>query len=126
MIYCSIGIIQQNNYILSVSRKEDETDFGLPGGKVEPNETPEQGLCREILEETGIKVIDYKLIGDRTVENKYKVYIYSILHWTGIPVQMEPKSLVKWLSKQDLCSQKTFGNFNIHAFNLLYCSERKD
>ena len=41
---------------LSVSLKNDHTDFNLPGGKVEHNETYIQTGIREVKEETGIDV----------------------------------------------------------------------
>lgn len=118
MIICSVGVIEQNGYVLAVSRKDDDTDFGLVGGKVEENETPEQGLCREILEETGISAIKYKLIGCRNVDNK-KVFIYKVIDWVGVPMQMEENSIVKWLTKEEMCLQKTFGEFNKKTFEML-------
>lgn len=39
---------------LGVSRKDDPTAFGLPGGKVDPGELPHQAVVRELLEETGL------------------------------------------------------------------------
>ena len=46
-------LIFSSNF-LSVSLKEDHTDFNLPGGKVEQNETFEEAAIREVKEETGL------------------------------------------------------------------------
>ena len=41
----ALGIlINSLNQILSVSRKNDQTKFGLPGGKVDDGETPEEAV----------------------------------------------------------------------------------
>lgn len=41
--------------VLMVARKDEEDAFGLPGGKVEPGETPPESAARELLEEIGIR-----------------------------------------------------------------------
>jgi 8-oxo-dGTP diphosphatase len=41
----------------------------IPGGHLELGETLEQGMCREVLEETGVKVEEDKLEMILTYEN---------------------------------------------------------
>ena len=52
----AMGLIIKGGKILAVSRKNDITKMGLPGGKVENYETYEEAVVREVKEETGISV----------------------------------------------------------------------
>ena len=45
---------------LAVSRKNNPNDWGLPGGKVDPDETSQQAIRREVMEETGITDLDFR------------------------------------------------------------------
>lgn len=54
VVLCVIEV--SDDKYLFVSRKNNTKDFGLVGGKVEPNETIMDGLFREVFEETGLKL----------------------------------------------------------------------
>lgn len=49
-------LLEKDGLFLSVTRKNDHTDFGLPGGKLDFGETLIQCAKREVLEETGYEL----------------------------------------------------------------------
>jgi len=62
-----IGIVNKENQVLIVKRKQKEGDlfWQFPGGGVEDGETNEQAIIRELREETGIDSIPIKCLGER-------------------------------------------------------------
>lgn len=59
------AIILQNNKILLIHRiKNDNEYYVIPGGGIEPNETPESTIIREIKEELSLDVTIDRKIGD--------------------------------------------------------------
>ncbi|OGT35120.1 MAG: hypothetical protein A3F11_07915 [Gammaproteobacteria bacterium RIFCSPHIGHO2_12_FULL_37_14] len=63
LIKVAVGIIQHENTILVAQRPHDKPYSGyweFPGGKIEPYETSEAALKRELHEELGIEVISTK------------------------------------------------------------------
>ncbi|WP_244929040.1 NUDIX domain-containing protein [Nocardioides sp. W7] len=51
--------------VLSV-RKAGTSRFMLPGGKLEPGETPAQAAVREVREEVGLDLAEVRLLGEFT------------------------------------------------------------
>ena len=100
-----VGLLKKNNKILIAKRPEDKLLGGLwefPGGKVEKNETNQDALKREFLEELqiDIQVLDY--IGE--IKHAYshfkinlKAYYCSIKK--GSPKQSN-KTALKWINKK--------------------------
>jgi 8-oxo-dGTP diphosphatase len=70
-IYAAIR--QQGNILLIRKARGPYTGmFDLPGGSPEPDETPEQTLVREVLEETGCAVTSFTSLGPVEAEFHYQ------------------------------------------------------
>lgn len=67
----AIGIIFRKNQteVLLVCRK-DVGVWVLPGGGIEPGELPESAVIREVLEETGLKAVIRRKVGEYTPLNR--------------------------------------------------------
>lgn len=50
------SLIIRNGMALAVSRRNDSSKWGLPGGKVDPGETAMQAVIRETFEEVGFNM----------------------------------------------------------------------
>lgn len=105
-------IKDENNKILVVKKAAGEpVDGGLwtiPGGKIEPKEAILDGLRREIMEEVGLKIVDYDWIGEDVFESGGWWYHgqHFLCHAEDISkIHLEPTLLeYKWVSKEDLDS----------------------
>lgn len=59
---CGVIIENKEGQIL-LQKRSDTGEWSLPGGALEPIETYEQAVKREVLEEAGIEVRNLKLFG---------------------------------------------------------------
>ena len=84
-----------------------EGKWNGPGGKLDPRESPRQGVIREVKEETGLTVLDPLLKGeiDFYFGNKPKpdwiTYIFLVTKFTG---EMKPneEGELKWFSIEEI------------------------
>ena len=123
-------LIIQGGKVLSVSRKDDKTKWGLPGGKRDPEDiSAKETAIRETYEETGITVLECELIFDRLEpgigENPvdYHSYCYYATEYEGIASKQE-EGEVDWLNYKELISDvapfKEYNKLTFDKFNLLF------
>lgn len=100
--------IKEKNKIFVTARGYGELKGGweFPGGKVEPGETSQQALIREIIEELDTKIKVGELID--TVEYDYPTFHLSMdCFWAEVKaghLELKEAEAAKWLTKDQLDS----------------------
>jgi len=70
--------------ILLVSGGPDDPDRWLPGGGVEPGETPEQTLRRELLEEADASIVALEYLGSQRLDDTDGWQEYQHFYWCRV------------------------------------------
>jgi len=105
-IHVVAAIIKSDNRIFATQRAHGEFVGGweFPGGKIEPGETPEEALVREIHEELDTEIAVEGLF--ETVEYDYPTFHLSMkCYWCSIvsgDLVLKEHAAAKWLSKEEL------------------------
>ena len=95
---------RKDGKILAVSRPDDASDLNMPGGGIEPGESPEDAARRELWEETGLIASDLIEVyrDERTVA-------FRALSASGKPRGSE-EGLTAWVDSSTLSSGR-YGEF---------------
>ena len=73
----AFAIILHSRHILLVKAR-DKNNWQLPGGRLEPGETPAQAVIREVREETGLRAQVGRLTGRYRREDGSVVRVYAV------------------------------------------------
>ena len=86
----SRAIIMYNDHLLVMERKvEGNIYYTLVGGKIADGETSEQGLAREVYEETKLQVTNSRLVYTETNPDPYNsqhIYLCAIIGYENLDI----------------------------------------
>ncbi len=101
ILVSAVALIDPDGRVLLAQRPEGKSMAGLwefPGGKVEPGETPEQALVRELHEELGIDTWASCLAPLTFASHSYDDFhllmpVFACRKWQGTPHPKEGQTL---------------------------------
>ena len=103
-------LLEDGDRILLQNRvKQDWQGYALPGGHVEPGESFVDAVVREMREETGLTVIDPRLVGVKQfpLENgRYVVFLFKAVRWTGA-LRSSEEGRMEWIAYRRLPELET-------------------
>ena len=105
----SLCYLERGGQYLMLHRVKKENDenkdkwIGI-GGKFEPGESPEDCVCREVLEETGLRLTDYRYCGIVTFVNGGWTEYMHLFHAIGFEGQLREcdEGVLAWIDKKRL------------------------
>lgn len=110
-IHVVAAVIEWDGKILCMQRGATPFDYTsyhweFPGGKIEPGETPQEALRRELIEEMDLAVEVGEHIA--TVDHQYPDFRITLMFYHCIPLSTPPIYVIKehndhqWLTPQEL------------------------
>jgi len=117
-------VANDKDQILSVSRKNDPTQFAFPGGKVEEGESLREALSREVEEETGYHIepdlLTLMLSDVVPGEATYETFAF-VCDEKDLGTQKAPKENlnIRWSDGKDLC-KGLFAEYNKTTLGIFY------
>ncbi|PWY54431.1 8-oxo-dGTP diphosphatase MutT [Legionella qingyii] len=101
-------IVDEQQRILITQRPFNVPHGGcweFPGGKLEADEPSGSALIREIKEEVGLDVLQYKLLSEinhQYSDKEVKLIIFLVSQFAGAPSCLEGQLAMKWVYPHEL------------------------
>lgn len=128
LLHVAVGVLEdQAGRILIAKRPEHAPQGGsweFPGGKIEPGETPIQGLARELEEELAVTASAFEpliKIPHDYPERSVLLDVWRVMSYRGKAVGREGQS-IRWVSRSEL-AQYAFPEANTAIVNALRLPE---
>ncbi|EDP66997.1 NTP pyrophosphohydrolase [alpha proteobacterium BAL199] len=104
LLVVAVALVDVDGRVLIAQRPEGKSMAGLwefPGGKVDPDETPEAALIRELKEELGIDTAESCLAPLTFASHRYETFhllmpLYACRRWVGTVTPREGQA-IKWV-----------------------------
>jgi 8-oxo-dGTP diphosphatase len=101
VLVAAMALVDADGRVLLAQRPEGKSMAGLwefPGGKVEPGETPEHCIRREMQEELGVVLCEHCFAPVTFVSHAYETFhllmlLYIARRWEGIPTPLEGQKI---------------------------------
>jgi 8-oxo-dGTP diphosphatase len=109
VLVAAVAMVDVDGRVLIAQRPAGKSMAGLwefPGGKVDPGETPEEALVRELREELGVETTGSCLAPIAFASHGYETFhllmpLYACRKWQGTPRPREGQVL-KWVEVRAL------------------------
>ncbi len=110
-VLCCAGLLQKpDKSVLLVQRPLHKSMGGMwefPGGKVDPGETPQETIVRELFEEIGIEtsleeVIPYTFVSHTYDHFHLNMFVFLVTTWKGEVVLKEGQPACAWVFPSEL------------------------
>ena len=101
-----VAIIKKDDYYLLAKRNKDKymgLKWEFPGGKVEKDESFEEALSREILEELNVNIeIHNKVAEERYQDDEINIVLhYYMCSLIDTDIVLSEHEAIEWVKKQD-------------------------
>ena len=111
LLVVAAALIRPDGTVLVQRRppgKQLEGLWEFPGGKIEPGESPEHALVRELAEELGIEVTAAALspvtFASAPLADRHLVLmLFAVRDWRGEPQPLEADA-IRWVDPRDMAS----------------------
>jgi mutator protein MutT len=91
-------IFNDDGHVLLIKENYGRHRYGLPGGRVDHGETPEEAVIREVREETGLEVTVTDLIGvlhNKRWDDPLLILAFRCEHVSGEPAIQDPSEIAE-------------------------------